>query len=261
MKNLIFLWSRNFLSRSYEKLLAFLLIFLFAFPVLANGFPDADKDGVPDKDEIEIYQTNPDNRDTDGDGLSDWVELNKGYSPHNPKPVKLKDNDFDQDGLKDNMELKFHTSIINPDTDGDGHKDGEEVRNGYDPLTNHNSKLPKKIEVNTAKQELYYYLGRVKMGTFKVSSGKATTPTPKGSFAIVNKTSRAWSPYGLWMPYWMGLYNGSFGLHELPYWPNGYREGQSHLGIPVSHGCIRLGIGDAKTLYEWAPVGTPVLIY
>jgi lipoprotein-anchoring transpeptidase ErfK/SrfK len=57
------------------------------------------------------------------------------------------------------------------------------------------------------------------------------------------------------------LGTGSFGLHELPIWPNGYREGQDHLGIPVSHGCIRLGVGPAQFLYNWAEVGTPVIIY
>jgi lipoprotein-anchoring transpeptidase ErfK/SrfK len=29
----------------------------------------------------------------------------------------------------------------------------------------------------------------------------------------------------------------------------------------VSHGCIRLGIGPAETLYNWTEVGTPVYIY
>jgi lipoprotein-anchoring transpeptidase ErfK/SrfK len=33
------------------------------------------------------------------------------------------------------------------------------------------------------------------------------------------------------------------------------------LGIPVSHGCVRLGIGPAKQVYEWTEVGTPVIIY
>ena len=50
-------------------------------------------------------------------------------------------------------------------------------------------------------------------------------------------------------------------MGRLPYWPSGYREGTNHLGIPVSHGCVRLGIGPAKTLYDWAEIGTTVAIY
>jgi lipoprotein-anchoring transpeptidase ErfK/SrfK len=87
-------------------------------------------------------------------------------------------------------------------------------------------------------------------------------PTPKGNYKIENKHPKAWSPYGLWMPYWMAVVpSGKFGLHELPIWPSGYREGEDHLGQAVSHGCVRMGEGDAKFLYEWADIGTPVYIY
>ena len=51
------------------------------------------------------------------------------------------------------------------------------------------------------------------------------------------------------------------GIHELPEWPSGYKEGEAHLGIPVSHGCVRLGVGPAETMYHWAPIGTIVFIH
>jgi hypothetical protein len=230
-------------------------------PVWAQDRVDSDGDAVPDHDEINIYSTNPESRDTDGDGISDWEELNNGYSPHNPDPVKLEDNDQDGDGLNDRMELRFGTDITNPDTDGDGYSDGEEIANGYDPLDPEPAKLPKRIEINTGAQELSYFLGGVRMGTHSVSTGKPSMPTPHGYYMIINKADRAWSPYGLWMPYWMGLGTGKFGIHQLPYWPNGYREGEDHLGRAVSHGCIRLGMEPAEELYEWTNVGTPVFIY
>jgi len=59
----------------------------------------------------------------------------------------------------------------------------------------------------------------------------------------------------------MAFVGSKYGLHELPEWANGYKEGQNHLGIPVSHGCVRLGIGDAAQVYNWAEVGTPVYIH
>ncbi len=98
------------------------------------------------------------------------------------------------------------------------------------------------------------------MGTFIVSSGVHNT-TPKGNHIISNKHPKAWSPYGLWMPYWMGLGNGRVGIHELPVWPNGYVEGEDHLGTPVSHGCIRLGHKSAEFLYNWIEIGIGVFIY
>ena len=99
------------------------------------------------------------------------------------------------------------------------------------------------------------------MGTNSVSSGKNNS-TPKGHFQIYNKSIKAWSSYGLWMPHWMAITGtGKYGIHELPFWPSGYVEGEDHLGTPVSHGCIRLGKEAAKFLYNWTPIGTEVFIY
>jgi len=238
------------------------VLFLIAIPVFADIKLDSDHDGVPDVDEINIYHTDPYNPDTDADGYKDWYEINHGFSPLNSSPLKSDKIDSDNDGLSDYKEFQFHTDALNPDTDGDGYKDGDEIKAGYDPLNKEKIKLPKQIEINLKKQELSYFLDGVRIGTFKVSTGKAAMPTPKGNFKIDEKELKAWSkPYGLWMPYWLGLGQGEFGIHELPIWPNGYREGSNHLGTPVSHGCIRLGIGPAKLIYDWAPIGTPVKIY
>ncbi|MDP2709526.1 MAG: thrombospondin type 3 repeat-containing protein [bacterium] len=43
------------------------------------------------------------------------------------------DRDSDSDFLSDEMEQRFATNKNNTDTDNDGHPDGEEVRNGYNP--------------------------------------------------------------------------------------------------------------------------------
>ena len=239
----------------------FLILFIACISVFASDLTDSDWDGVPDKDEIDIYKTDANNPDTDGDGYNDWVELNFGYSPHNPEPVKLEDNDYDDDGLSDRMELNFGTNLTNPDTDNDSFSDGKEIDNGYDPLNNNKARLDKRIEVNTGAQELSYFLGGVRMEKFIVSTGMPGMRTPLGHYKIDGKHPRAWSSWGLWMPWWMSLQNGYFGIHELPEWPNGSKEGEDHLGKPVSHGCIRLGVGSAEFLYNWAEIGTPVFIY
>jgi hypothetical protein len=251
---------KKILSLWQTILLIFFLIFS-AVSVSANTLPDSDRDGVPDKDETNIYMTDPGDPDSDDDGFSDRDELINGYSPHNPEQVKLEDNDLDKDGLSDRMELNFHSSLKNPDTDGDGYLDGEEIENGFDPTEGNNAKLSKRIEINLDQQELSYFLGGVRMDTFPVSSGRKGMYTPTGHYRIDGKALRAWSSWGLWMPYWMSLSNGYFGIHELPEWPDGSKEGEDHLGVPVSHGCIRLGVGPAEFLYYWAPVGTPVFIY
>ena len=121
----------------------------------------------------------------------------------------------------------------------------------------------KYIDINLAVQILSTFENGEILDSYLISSGKRGMETPKGQYAIRNKTPRAWSKvYGLYMPFWMALVSdGKFGMHELPEWPSGYKEGANHLGIPVSHGCVRLGIGPAKTVYDWAEIGTPVVVY
>ncbi len=119
----------------------------------------------------------------------------------------------------------------------------------------------KYIEVNLATQTMYLFDGKNQIANYTVSTGAWDTPTPIGVRTIQGKSARAWSEkYGLYMPYWNSLGDG-YGIHELPEWPGGYKEGESHLGTPVSHGCIRLGVGAAQMVYDWAPIGTQVFIH
>lgn len=121
----------------------------------------------------------------------------------------------------------------------------------------------KYIEINLADQKMYLINGTQLERSFVVSSGKWSTPTPKGEFKIQGKILRAYSSaYGLYMPYWQNFLDGEYGIHGLPEWPNGYKEGENHLGIPVSHGCVRLGSGADVEVYNWTESGvTPVYIH
>ncbi|MFA6391417.1 MAG: L,D-transpeptidase family protein [Patescibacteria group bacterium] len=121
--------------------------------------------------------------------------------------------------------------------------------------------IEKYIEIDISEQTLKYYERGYLVDTAVVSTGKWSMPTPLGTFKIQNKNRRAYSgKYNLYMPFWMQFDARGYGLHELPEWANGYKEGQNHLGIRVSHGCVRLGVGPAEKLYNWADVGTTVVV-
>lgn len=64
--------------------------------------------------------------DQDAEGLYDFEEEKLGTDPNN--------RDTDRDGLDDYYEVRIYkTDPLNPDTDGDGYSDGDEVMAGYDP--------------------------------------------------------------------------------------------------------------------------------
>jgi plastocyanin len=50
---------------------------------------DSDKDGLSDYDEVVIYKSNPNLRDTDGDGFSDKTEVDRGFSPTGPGKLEV----------------------------------------------------------------------------------------------------------------------------------------------------------------------------
>lgn len=124
----------------------------------------------------------------------------------------------------------------------------------------------KRIEVSLKKQEMRLFENGQLIGVHKVSTGKWSTPTPVGTFQTRNKIPVAYSrAFGLYMEWWMAITpDGAVGLHALPFWKlkNGGKlyEGAAHIGTPVSHGCIRQTLIDAKALFDWAPIGTPVII-
>ncbi len=122
------------------------------------------------------------------------------------------------------------------------------------------------IVVDISEQRLRRYENGQLIATHMVSTGKWSMPTPLGSFAVRNKLGTAYSRrYALYMDNWMAFTpDGAYGIHSLPYWrlKNGsiYYEGTNHLGIRVSHGCIRLSPKESAVVFRWASVGTPVTI-
>jgi len=116
------------------------------------------------------------------------------------------------------------------------------------------------IKIDLSEQKLQLWQNNEMVGEYAVSTGKPGMKTPTGEFRILGKEENHWSvKYHLYMPHSLRFYTDYF-IHELPYWPGGYREGEEHLGMPVSHGCVRLGIGPAKIVYDWAEIGTSMLV-
>lgn len=117
------------------------------------------------------------------------------------------------------------------------------------------------IDISIAKQTMTLFQDGVPVEQFLVSTGKRSMPTPLGVFSVKNKERNHWSrTYKLWMPFSL-QFSGPFFIHELPYWPSGYREGVNHLGYRVSHGCVRLGMGAAEHVYNWSSIGTVIYIH
>lgn len=123
------------------------------------GFDDRDADGIPD-DLEPVLGLDPDNPDTDGDGIRDGdedadndslsntgeiiLETDPLNSDSDNDTIKDGDEDADFDGLRDGLEIVNRTDPFKVDTDGDGIDDLTEVLEGLDPL-DANSAYPESV--------------------------------------------------------------------------------------------------------------------
>jgi len=96
-----------------------------------NPDEDPDNDGLSNLQEY-LLGTNPQNNDSDGDGMSDGWEVQHQLNPR----LVNNEEDVDQDGLNNEDEFLAGTDPRNSDSDGDGMSDGWEVRFGSDPTVN-----------------------------------------------------------------------------------------------------------------------------
>lgn len=89
---------------------------------------DTDGDGISDGGEVRgATETDPTSADSDGDGLDDEREIKETGTDPNLK-------DTDNDGLSDGKEVDdTETDPTNSDTDSDGLPDGKEIDNGSNP--------------------------------------------------------------------------------------------------------------------------------
>jgi len=120
----------------------------------------------------------------------------------------------------------------------------------------------KRIVVDLSEQRMYVYQNGQLLWKWLVSTGRPGQETAVGHYNVLNKIPNAYAyTWSLQMPYWLGIYwAGSLqnGIHALPIQANGQRLWAGYLGQRVSFGCIILGTENARTLYNWAVVGTPV---
>lgn len=115
------------------------------------------------------------------------------------------------------------------------------------------------IEINLTNQTLYTHEGNSVTHAFLISSG-LWGRTPTGTYRTYVKLRYTRMAGGSGadyynlpnVPFTMYFYKG-YGIHGT-YWHNNF-------GHPMSHGCVNMRTSEAEIVYNWAPVGTKVVIH
>lgn len=105
------------------------------------------------------------------------------------------------------------------------------------------------ILINTSKFLLSLFKDGKLIKNYPIAIGKPSTPTPKGTFTIINKAHNPGGPFGA---KWLGLSIKGYGIHGT--------NDPSSIGKAVSNGCIRTYNDNIIELYNTVPIGTTVRI-
>ncbi len=164
-----------------------------------------------------------------------------------------------QDGISITDEKTAAQSIISSILTGNGVTASVGVSTvPFQTITS--STYPKWIEVDVSTKRMYVYEYANLVNTFLVSAGKPSTPTPLGEFHILSKIPLQTmvgadyvQPDVPWINYFK---SGGYAIHG-----NYWRPASYFGNINSSHGCVGLQVSDALWVYNWAPLGTPIIIH
>lgn len=137
-------------------------------------------------------------------------------------------------------------------------------------ITDKNFKV---VQVNTADKwlladltnhMLYAYENDQLIRSFPMSAGAPETPTVVGEFKIYSKvrvqTMRGpnadGTSYNVPNVEWVSYFTGSYAIHG-----NYWRPLSVFGSVNTSHGCIGMVNANSQWVYEWVPIGTPVITY
>lgn len=94
-------------------------------------------------------------------------------------------------------------------------------------------------------------------------SGRLSLPQP-GEYRVFSKSRYTRSVTGLRMEYMVRFARPralAIGFHSIPVDRRGRPiQREADLGTPRSAGCVRLRLADAAAIWDWAPVGTRVVV-
>lgn len=130
---------------------------------------------------------------------------------------------------------------------------------------NISSKTDHLVFVNIAEQKIYVYKGSENNWSleksFLCSTGIEGKETPVGVFTVQTRAPWFFSPkYGQGGKYYV-QFMGNYLFHSIPFDSDQTTVSDPTLGVPSSHGCIRLAVEDSKWLYDNVKNGSKIIIY
>jgi ribosomal protein L24E len=126
-----------------------------------------------------------------------------------------------------------------------------------------NSGSGRRIVYSNAQQRIWLVEANGQVSHSFLVSGRHGLPSP-ATYQVFSKVTSSYSG-SLLLPWTLRFAHGASGapidFHGIPLRADGTPiETDSLLGTPQSHGCVRMNQNDAKTVWDWATLGTTVVV-
>jgi lipoprotein-anchoring transpeptidase ErfK/SrfK len=122
----------------------------------------------------------------------------------------------------------------------------------------------RRVVFSQSRQRVWLIGERGKVQRTYLVSGSVYDNLDPGSYQVYSRSEQAWGidDSGT-MKYFVRFAQGdhaAIGFHDIPVDDGKPVQTVKQLGTPLSHGCIRQKEADAVALWEFAPIGTDVVV-
>jgi hypothetical protein len=123
----------------------------------------------------------------------------------------------------------------------------------------------KRIVFSESRQRVWLVTGAKHVERTYLVSGSLSDNLDPGTYSVYSRSEQAWGvddsgTMRYFVRFTQGDTGAAIGFHDIPIDEGEPVQTLDQLGTPQSHGCVRQKRSDAKVLWEFAPLGTTVVV-
>ncbi|GAA4371524.1 L,D-transpeptidase [Nocardioides caricicola] len=123
----------------------------------------------------------------------------------------------------------------------------------------------RRIVFSESQQRVWLVTKRQQVERTYLVSGSLTDNLDPGTYSVYSRSEQAWGiddsgTMKYFVRFTQGDTGAAIGFHTIPVDEGKAVQTVAQLGTPQSHGCIRQKLSDAIALWEFAPLGTTVVV-
>ena len=122
----------------------------------------------------------------------------------------------------------------------------------------------RRVVYSESRQRVWLVAASDRVRRTYLVSGSVYDNLDPGTYSVYSRSEQAWGIDDSGTMRWFVRFaqgdRAAIGFHTIPVDDGARVQTVAELGTPTSHGCIRQRTADAKALWDFAPIGTTVVV-